>query len=527
MMSFQLADGRQQVYQWDTGRFIKLVGFASCDHVNFYDPDSDEAYRVTTAQSGSDLTARIPDELLQLDKKIRLYAVGTDEEGRYVQLDGVINLIPRQKPSDYVYDPTEAMTFESVLKEAKGYRDDAAASAEAAETSETNAKASENVAKEKADLVTQKEQAFSQTVEDATEAFNSNAQSKTDEYNENHTEKLEQVNQKASEASNYADEAERWAKGTVEGSAVSEGDGYQDNAKYYKELAESAKTEAEKQAGIASNKASEATDQANIATQKAGEAVDSASAAANSANTASEKATAASNSASNASGSADTATQKASEASQSAGAASDSASAAATSESNALTHANTASDKANVATTKAGEASDSASQAAESKTGADNAKTLAEKYANEEEDVPVETIDGVPQYSAFHYSKKAEAAANSPLASESQAGRSRITSNPDYSRPSDNTDPVAASIEALQSVRNLFKGYKTVIGDGSAKTFTITHNLNTQDIMPMVTGSSVPEWSLVTTNDNTATLTFTEAPAASSITVLILPVRVA
>ena len=167
------------------------------------------------------------------------------------------------------------------------------------------------------------------------------------------------------------------------------------------------------------------------------------------------------------------------------------------------------------------------SQAGSSADDANAAKNLAEKYATAPEDEVVETVDGVNRFSSFHYSKKAEAAANSPLASESQAGRSRITSNPDYSRPADNTDPVAASIEALQAVRNLFKGFKAVIGDGSAKTFTITHNLGTQDIMPIVTGSSVPEWSLVTTNDNTATLTFTEAPAASSIAVLILPVRVA
>ena len=167
------------------------------------------------------------------------------------------------------------------------------------------------------------------------------------------------------------------------------------------------------------------------------------------------------------------------------------------------------------------------SQAGNSADDANAAKNLAEKYATAPEDEVVEVKNGVNQYSSFHYSKKAEAAANSPLASETAAGRSRITSNPDYSRPADNTDPVAASIEALQAVRNLFKGYKTVIGDGSAKTFTITHNLGTQDIMPMVTGSSVPEWSLSTTDNNTASLTFTEAPAASSVTVLILPVRVA
>ena len=167
------------------------------------------------------------------------------------------------------------------------------------------------------------------------------------------------------------------------------------------------------------------------------------------------------------------------------------------------------------------------SQAGNSADDAAAAKNLAEKYANAPKDEIVETINGVNKFSARHYMEIVEQIANSPLASETAAGRARITNNPDYSRPSDNTDPVAASIEALKAVRDLFRGFKATIGDGTAKAFTITHNLGTQDIMPMVTGSSVPEWSLVTTNDNTATLTFAEAPAASSITVLIIPVRVA
>lgn len=274
-------------------------------------------------------------------------------------------------------------------------------------------------------------------------------------------------------------------------------------------------------------KVSEATEQAGIATTKASEASQSAQNASGSANTASQKASEASQSAQDAADSASAASTSEQNASASEEAASNSASAAATSESNAGASATTATEQAGIATTKAGEASTSASQAAESKTGADNAKTLAEKYANAPEDEVVEVKDGVNQYSAFHYSEKAKAAANSPLASESQAGRSRITSNPDYSRPSDNTDPVAASIEALQTVRNLFMGYKATIGDGSTLTFTVTHNLGTQDIMPMIGGDSVPEWELSTVDANSVSITFTEAPAASSITVLILPVRTA
>ena len=84
-----------------------------------------------------------------------------------------------------------------------------------------------------------------------------------------------------------------------------------------------------------------------------------------------------------------------------------------------------------------------------------------------------------------------------------------------------------ALIAQMNQIKSMFMGYKTTIGDGSTLTYTITHSLGTQDIMPMIGGDSVPEWELTTVDANSVSITFTEAPAASSITVLILPVRTA
>lgn len=97
----------------------------------------------------------------------------------------------------------------------------------------------------------------------------------------------------------------------------------------------------------------------------------------------------------------------------------------------------------------------------------------------------------------------------------------------------DEAEQIAGSVDAdaliaqMNQIKSMFMGYKTTIGDGSTLTYTITHSLGTQDIMPMIGGDSVPEWELTTVDANSVSITFTEAPAASSITVLILPVRTA
>ena len=183
-MNIQLDDGRGYVYQWETGRFIRLVDFTSCDKVYFSNPESDEAYVVATTSADGVLKAQIPNELLQLDKKIKLYCNGLDDGGRYIQLDAVIPLVPRQRPANYVYEPTETMTFEGVLEEVSDMKDD-----------------------------------VSQMKSDVNRYKNDSAKS-------------------AANAKSSEDLAERYAKGTVDGVAVTSGEGYQDNAKYYKEEVE-------------------------------------------------------------------------------------------------------------------------------------------------------------------------------------------------------------------------------------------------------------------------------------------------
>lgn len=147
--------------------------------------------------------------------------------------------------------------------------------------------------------------------------------------------------------------------------------------------------EADNNAVIATTKANEASASALIATTKAGEALASSTSALASA-------TIATNKASEASISATTAITKASEASNSASTATTKASEALSSATSASSSAITASSGATIATTKASEASTSASNALTS-------ENKAKKWADESEDVPVES--GL--YSAKHWASKA------------------------------------------------------------------------------------------------------------------------
>ena len=67
--------------------------------------------------------------------------------------------------------------------------------------------------------------------------------------------------------------------------------------------------------------------------------------------------------------------------------------------------------------------------------------------------------------------------------------------------------------------------YTTTIGNGSTKTFTITHNLGTQDIIVsgIALASNSNIWLEYTiTNDNSISITFDAAPASNSIKIIIM-----
>jgi hypothetical protein len=68
--------------------------------------------------------------------------------------------------------------------------------------------------------------------------------------------------------------------------------------------------------------------------------------------------------------------------------------------------------------------------------------------------------------------------------------------------------------------------YTTTLGDGSSLSYTVTHNLGTQNVVMMVRLSGTPyssvEADMAATSSNTATIAFATAPAAGAYTVTVI-----
>ena len=93
----------KKLYQWDTDQ--KLF---DCDgkYVDF--PIGDEVYRIEVI----DKECIIPDELLQVSGTVKVYEC--TEYGTVKAFAFYIN--PRPKPPDYVFTPTQRLTFEGLVK---------------------------------------------------------------------------------------------------------------------------------------------------------------------------------------------------------------------------------------------------------------------------------------------------------------------------------------------------------------------------------------------------------------------------
>ena len=100
-----LNDGRDELWQWDTGR--TLIVDADCSQVHF----SNKVFGRSIDVDVSYGVAIIPDILLQTDKDLVVWAfVGTAENG-YTKISKTFKVNRRNKPADYVLTPVEQTTI--------------------------------------------------------------------------------------------------------------------------------------------------------------------------------------------------------------------------------------------------------------------------------------------------------------------------------------------------------------------------------------------------------------------------------
>lgn len=113
-MTITLADGRGSLWQWDTGRRVKITDGDGVKQIHYQNRCFGCSVDVDVEDDG---TAIIPAELLQDWHPLTAYAYITDDTGAYtvVQQDFIVH--KRAKPSGYVYTPTEHAGFDRLRSE--------------------------------------------------------------------------------------------------------------------------------------------------------------------------------------------------------------------------------------------------------------------------------------------------------------------------------------------------------------------------------------------------------------------------
>ena len=103
-----LNDGRDELWQWDTGRTLTVD--PDCSQVHFRKNVFDRSIDVDVV----DGLATIPDFLLQTDKDLIVWAfVGTAENG-YTKISKTFKVNRRNKPADYVFTPPDQTSLEEI-----------------------------------------------------------------------------------------------------------------------------------------------------------------------------------------------------------------------------------------------------------------------------------------------------------------------------------------------------------------------------------------------------------------------------
>ena len=114
-MKIEIADGRGALWQWDTGRRVKITDGDGVDQIHYQHSCFGRSVDVDVEDDG---TAIIPDELLQDGHPLTAYAhVADDTIAGYtnVQEDFVVHR--RAKPASYVFTPTDQKTLDGLQKQ--------------------------------------------------------------------------------------------------------------------------------------------------------------------------------------------------------------------------------------------------------------------------------------------------------------------------------------------------------------------------------------------------------------------------
>lgn len=107
-MTIKLADGRSELWQWDTGRKITFDD-ANIKQAHFQNHAN--GYGRTIDVDVEDGAAKIPDELLQAALPLTVYAYVGEESNGYTKVERFFAVKPRKRPAEYVFTPADQLTL--------------------------------------------------------------------------------------------------------------------------------------------------------------------------------------------------------------------------------------------------------------------------------------------------------------------------------------------------------------------------------------------------------------------------------
>ena len=111
-MVLKLKDGRKELYQWDVG-VVADVTDENINEVHF----SNLRYGVSFNIQVQNGTVTIPPEVLQSGADVFCWAFVRQENGGYTKKEQVFNVEKRPRPADYIYEPTDVLTWEALKQQ--------------------------------------------------------------------------------------------------------------------------------------------------------------------------------------------------------------------------------------------------------------------------------------------------------------------------------------------------------------------------------------------------------------------------
>jgi len=106
------------LYQWDTGRKIKIEPpeDKTVNEVHFALAGSTDTLNVYPKDEDGEITANIPNIILQSSGVFIVYAVMVSEDGVQTVFSRSFSIVARPKPDDYVYTEEDVLRYETLVK---------------------------------------------------------------------------------------------------------------------------------------------------------------------------------------------------------------------------------------------------------------------------------------------------------------------------------------------------------------------------------------------------------------------------